>query len=99
MSSKFVIPLFLPSVGFASMTVPVYISETAPSNIRGRLVVINTLFITGGQFVATVIDGLFSIQHDFAVENGWRYVFSECCTNTYVHMYGMYVHCMYCILS
>jgi len=55
------------------MTVPVYISETAPSNIRGRLVVINTLFITGGQFVATVVDGLFSIQHDFAVKTGWRY--------------------------
>ena len=70
MSVKFV----LSSVGFASMTVPVYISETAPSNIRGRLVVINTLFVTGGQFVATVIDGLFSIQHDFAVKNGWRYV-------------------------
>ncbi|XP_065886410.1 proton myo-inositol cotransporter-like isoform X3 [Dysidea avara] len=61
-------------IGFASMTVPVYISETAPSNIRGRLVVINTLFVTGGQFVATVIDGLFSIQHDFAVKNGWRFM-------------------------
>ena len=54
------------------MTVPVYISETAPSNIRGKLVVVNTLFITGGQFVATVIDGLFSINHDFARKNGWR---------------------------
>ena len=54
------------------MTVPVYISETAPSNIRGRLIVVNNLFITGGQFVATVIDGLFSINHDFAKESGWR---------------------------
>lgn len=54
------------------MTVPVYISETAPSHIRGRLVVINNLFITGGQFVATVVDGLFSIKHNFAVKDGWR---------------------------
>ena len=59
-------------VGFASMTVPVYISETAPSKIRGRLIVVNNLFITGGQFVATVIDGLFSIDQEFAKKNGWR---------------------------
>jgi len=60
------------SVGFASMTVPVYISEMAPSNIRGRLTVVNNMFITGGQLVATVVDGLFSINHEFARRNGWR---------------------------
>ncbi|KAJ7352883.1 hypothetical protein OS493_033149 [Desmophyllum pertusum] len=55
-------------IGGASVTVPVYIAETAPSNTRGRLVTINTLFITGGQFVAAVIDGIFSSNKS----TGWR---------------------------
>ena len=54
-------------VGFASMTVPVYIAECAPSEVRGRLIVVNNLFITGGQFVASVVDGVFS-----KVPHGWR---------------------------
>ncbi|KAI2665284.1 Proton myo-inositol cotransporter [Labeo rohita] len=56
--------------GIASMTVPVYIAETSPPHLRGRLVTINTLFITAGQFTASVIDGAFSyMQHE-----GWRYM-------------------------
>ncbi|XP_038069669.1 proton myo-inositol cotransporter-like [Patiria miniata] len=47
-------------VGLASMTVPMYIAEAAPAHLRGRLVTINNLFITGGQFVASVIDGSLS---------------------------------------
>ena len=54
--------------GFTSMTVPVYIAECAPAHIRGRLVTINTLFITGGQCVASVIDGAFS----YVKPDGWR---------------------------
>uniref|UniRef100_A0A672QF62 Proton myo-inositol cotransporter n=1 Tax=Sinocyclocheilus grahami TaxID=75366 RepID=A0A672QF62_SINGR len=57
-------------IGIASMTVPVYIAEVSPSELRGQLVTINTLFITGGQFVASVVDGVFSyLPHD-----GWRYM-------------------------
>ncbi|XP_052453881.1 proton myo-inositol cotransporter-like isoform X2 [Carassius gibelio] len=57
-------------IGIASMTVPVYIAEVSPSELRGQLVTINTLFITGGQFVASVVDGAFSyLPHD-----GWRYM-------------------------
>lgn len=55
------------------MTVPVYIAEVSPSHLRGQLVTINTLFITGGQFVASVVDGVFSyLPHD-----GWRWVQME----------------------
>ena len=50
------------------MAVPMYIAESAPANMRGKLVVVNNLFITGGQFVATLIDGAFS-----SVDQGWRY--------------------------
>uniref|UniRef100_UPI00398EB579 proton myo-inositol cotransporter-like isoform X2 n=1 Tax=Pristiophorus japonicus TaxID=55135 RepID=UPI00398EB579 len=57
-------------IGLASMTVTVYIAEAAPSHLRGRLVTINTLFITGGQFIASFIDGAFS----YLESNGWRYM-------------------------
>lgn len=35
-------------VGLAAMVVPVYLAECAPSEIRGKLVTVNVLFITGG---------------------------------------------------
>ncbi|KAM4618491.1 proton myo-inositol cotransporter-like isoform 1-T2 [Polymixia lowei] len=57
-------------IGIASMTVPVYIAEVSPSHLRGQLVTINTLFITGGQFIASVVDGAFSYLH----RDGWRYM-------------------------
>lgn len=61
--------LFFPT-GIASMTVPVYIAEVSPPHLRGQLVTINSLFITGGQFIASVVDGAFSyLSHD-----GWRYL-------------------------
>ncbi|XP_059167029.1 proton myo-inositol cotransporter-like [Physella acuta] len=57
-------------IGFASMTIPVYIAESAPAHLRGRLVTVNTLFITGGQFIASTIDGGFS----YVKPNGWRFM-------------------------
>ncbi|KAK0063872.1 proton myo-inositol cotransporter [Biomphalaria pfeifferi] len=58
------------SIGFASMTIPVYIAECAPAHLRGRLVTVNTLFITGGQFIASVLDGGFS----YIKPDGWKYM-------------------------
>ena len=58
-------------IGIAAMAVPMYIAELAPTDMRGRLVVVNNMFITGGQFVATVIDGGFSYLD---INVGWRYV-------------------------
>lgn len=56
-------------IGMAAMAVPMYIAESAPANVRGKLVVVNVLFITGGQFVATVVDGVFSyLKQDIS----WR---------------------------
>lgn len=56
-------------IGMAAMAVPMYIAESAPANVRGKLVVVNVLFITGGQFVATIVDGVFSyLSYDI----GWR---------------------------
>ncbi|KAL4963199.1 putative MFS myo-inositol transporter [Aspergillus stella-maris] len=55
-------------VGSASLVTPLYISELAPSNARGRLVIILSLFITGGQVVAYIVGWLFSY-----VSGGWRW--------------------------
>ena len=51
------------------MSVPLYIAESSPASMRGKLVVLNVAFITGGQFLASVVDGAFS-----EVPEGWRWV-------------------------
>jgi SP family myo-inositol transporter-like MFS transporter 13 len=56
-------------VGTASMSVPLYIAEASPPHLRGRLVTINNLFITGGQFFAAVLDSLLQ-----RVPDGWRWM-------------------------
>jgi SP family myo-inositol transporter-like MFS transporter 13 len=57
------------AVGSASFVVPMYISELAPSAFRGRLVVVSSLFITGGQVIAYIIGWLFSTRL-----HGWRWM-------------------------
>lgn len=57
------------AVGSASFVVPLYISELSPSPFRGRLVVVASLFITGGQVVAYIVGWLFSVQ-----VHGWRWM-------------------------
>ncbi|XP_055883385.1 proton myo-inositol cotransporter-like isoform X2 [Biomphalaria glabrata] len=57
-------------IGFASMTVPVYIAEAAPSSIRGRLVTLNQLFITIGILISSVVAGGFNSMKP----EGWRYM-------------------------
>lgn len=70
--------------GIASMTVPVYIAEVSPPNLRGRLVTINTLFITGGQFFASVVDGAFS----YLQKDGWRYMLGLAAIPAVVQFFG-----------
>jgi MFS transporter, SP family, solute carrier family 2 (myo-inositol transporter), member 13 len=57
------------AIGGASLITPLYISELAPSHLRGRLVTVVLLFITGGQVVAYIIGWLFS-----TMSGGWRYM-------------------------
>ncbi|XP_052779061.1 proton myo-inositol cotransporter-like [Mya arenaria] len=71
-------------IGLASMTVPVYIAECAPPHLRGRLVTMNNLFITGGQCIASIVDGLFSYDK----ENGWRYMLGIAAVPSIVQMIG-----------
>lgn len=54
-------------VGLASFLAPLMLSELAPPNYRGRLIVTNCIFITGGQMIAYFINwGLTRVAH------GWR---------------------------
>lgn len=57
-------------VGLASMTVPMYIAEVAPTKIRGSLSTLNSCFIAGGQLVASVVAGAFS----YDTTDGWRWM-------------------------
>lgn len=43
-------------VGMASMTAPLYISESSPARVRGALVSTNGFLITGGQFLSYLIN-------------------------------------------
>lgn len=54
-------------VGVASLIAPLMLSELAPSKYRGRLIVTNCIFITGGQLVAYFIN--WGLEH---VAHGWR---------------------------
>lgn len=63
-SGRFVLGL---GVGIASLIAPLMLSELAPSKYRGRLIVTNCIFITGGQLIAYFINwGLTNM------DGGWR---------------------------
>ncbi|EGP83071.1 uncharacterized protein MYCGRDRAFT_77545 [Zymoseptoria tritici IPO323] len=57
------------AVGVASGAVPLYITELAPAELRGRLVTVQALFITGGQVVAYLIGWIFA-----SWPGGWRWM-------------------------
>jgi len=56
-------------IGSASFVAPMYVAELSPRNLRGRLVVIQTLFITGGQVIAYVVGWALSDR-----QSGWRWM-------------------------
>jgi MFS transporter, SP family, solute carrier family 2 (myo-inositol transporter), member 13 len=51
------------------MVVPLYIAEIAPSKVRGRMIGLNNMSITGGQVISYGIGAAFA-----HVPNGWRYM-------------------------
>lgn len=57
------------AVGLASCATPLYITELAPAELRGRLVTIQSLFITGGQVVAYLIGWALAY-----LPAGWRWM-------------------------
>ena len=56
-------------LGLASMSVPIYLSECAPTEHRGAIITVNNLSITGGQLVAALVCAALS-----NVDKGWRWM-------------------------
>ncbi|MGA9406570.1 MAG: sugar porter family MFS transporter [Bacteroidota bacterium] len=58
------------AIGIASFVAPLYISEIAPVDIRGKLVSINQVALTGGIVISYFIDYI------FAGSQAWRWMFA-----------------------
>ncbi len=58
------------AIGVASFVSPLYISEMAPVDIRGRLVSINQVALTSGIVISYLID------YAFAPSQDWRWMFA-----------------------
>jgi SP family myo-inositol transporter-like MFS transporter 13 len=72
------------AIGLASLTTPVYIAESAPAHLRGRLVSINIVLISLGQFSAGMIDGVFA-----EVPGGWRWMLGLSGVPSVLMLFGM----------
>lgn len=58
------------AIGISSYTVPLFISEMAPANKRGGLVLLNAITITGGEAIAFIVDAALVPTHS------WRLMFA-----------------------
>ncbi len=67
------------AVGAASMTVPMYIAELSPENVRGRLVSLYQLAVVVGISVVFFVNMLIQQQgsHEWNVNSGWRWMFGS----------------------
>ena len=78
-------------IGIASMTVPMFIAEVAPPESRGTLVTLNNLFITGGQFFASLVSAGFATW--LPINVSWRWMFGLGALPAIIQMVG-FVCCM-----
>jgi len=72
--------------GAVASVVPVYISEVAPANVRGRLVIFNQIAFTFGIAVSNWVDLAFS-----ATGKGWRPMFALAVVPSAVLLLGMFL--------
>ncbi|NML21721.1 sugar porter family MFS transporter [Pseudoflavitalea sp. G-6-1-2] len=66
-------------IGIASMLSPLYISEIAPANIRGRLISIYQMGIVLGILLIYFVNAWIAGLHNDAwnIESGWRWMFGS----------------------
>jgi SP family galactose:H+ symporter-like MFS transporter len=57
------------AIGISSYTTPLFISEMAPAEFRGTLVLLNAITITGGEAIAFLVD------YFLAPTQNWRWMF------------------------
>ena len=70
-------------VGLASNTIPLYISECSTVEMRGVLVTMNNVAITGGQLVAALVCGGLS-----STSGGWRFMLGAAALPASVQLLG-----------
>jgi len=58
------------AIGVTSYTTPLFISEMAPASVRGSLVLMNAIMITGGEAIAYLVDYALTPTHS------WRLMFA-----------------------
>lgn len=58
------------AVGIAAQCIPIYLTEISPAKIRGMLLSLNTLAITGGQLLSYIL-----AYYLINVSHAWRYLF------------------------
>ncbi|WP_413738483.1 sugar porter family MFS transporter [Sodalis sp. RH21] len=63
-------------IGLASVVSPIYMTEVAPSEYRGRVVTMNMICFVGGQVLVLIVNYLIvrSAGESWIVEQGWRYM-------------------------
>ena len=63
-------------VGLASMIAPMYVSEFAPSAVRGQLGAYQQIAITGGMMIAYFVNWGIALQGDdvWVLDTGWRWM-------------------------
>lgn len=66
-------------IGIASMLSPLYISEIAPANIRGRLISIYQMGIVLGILLIYFVNAWIAGMHneEWNIESGWRWMFGS----------------------
>lgn len=66
-------------IGIASMLAPLYITESSPAEIRGRLVSINQLGIVSGILLIYFVNAYIAGLHDetWNISTGWRWMFGS----------------------
>jgi sugar porter (SP) family MFS transporter len=72
------------AVGTAALTVPLYLSEIAPTEIRGAITSLNQLMITVGILVAYIVNAL------LADAGAWRWMLGLAVIPSLVLLVGMY---------
>nr|AKN21404.1 slc2a-10 [Schmidtea mediterranea] len=72
-------------VGISAACCPVYIAEVSPHQIRGRLIVIYQISITGGMFFAALVDASFF----YLGKEGWRYMLGGAAIPSFIEFIGM----------
>ena len=71
------------AIGVSSYTVPLFISEMAPSKTRGSLVLLNAIMITGGEAIAFIVDYALVPTHS------WRLMFATGFIPAFLLLVGM----------